>query len=139
MGKLRIRDLSGLSIAVFGALALLLGLIGLIQPETTLSLLGFELLERGERAAGDYTVTFLLASSMASFNVGVYYVLAALHNLRQFYLWTVPFRMLTFTVFTLAALSGVAPQGFIGVAVWELIGALLTGAALWYERGRAAD
>jgi hypothetical protein len=48
----------------------------------------------------------------------------------------VPFRAVTFTVFTLAVVNGVAPAGFIGVAVWELAGAVLTGLALVYERRR---
>ena len=70
---------------------------------------------------------------MASLNMGVYYVLASLNNLKQFYGWTVPFRVLTFIVFTLTALSGVAPMGFIGVGIWELVGAMATGVALFYE------
>ncbi len=135
--NLRIRNLSSLSMLIFGALAAILGLIGLIRPETTLELLNFEVIERAQRAAGDYSVVFLTASSMASFNMGVYYILAALHNMKLFYWWTVPFRMVTFAVFTLAVLNDTAPQGFIGVALWELIGALVTGAALFYERNQA--
>jgi hypothetical protein len=138
LSNLRIRNLSSWTILIFGLLALVLGLIGLIRPETMLQLLGFEMLERAERVGGDFTVTFLTASSMASFNMGVYYVLAALNNVRQFYAWTVPFRIVTFVMFTLAVVRGFAPDGFIGVAVWELVGALLTGAALWYERRKAA-
>jgi hypothetical protein len=134
LSNLRIRNLSSWTILIFGLLALVLGVIGLIRPETMLQLLGFEMLESAERVGGDFTVTFLTASSMASFNMGAYYVLAALNNVRQFYMWTVPFRIVTFVVFTLAVVRGFAPVGFIGVAMWELVGALLTGAALWYER-----
>lgn len=136
LNNLRIRNVSGITMLIFGLLALALGLIGLLRPETTLAILGFETLERTARSSGDYTVVFLTASSMASFNVGVYYVLAALYNLKVFFWWTVPFRMVTFTVFTGAVLSGIAPQAFIGVAIWELVGALATGAALLYERQR---
>lgn len=136
LSALRIRNLSGWTIFIFGVLALLLGLAGLIQPEITLNLLGLEVLDRADRAVGDFTVMFLTASSMASFNMGVYYVLAALTNTKRFYWWTVPFRIVTFTVFTLAVVNELAPQAFIGVAVWELVGALATGAALFYERGK---
>lgn len=129
----RIRNLSSLTMLIFGVLALLLGLAGLIRPELTLSMLNFEVLDRDMRATGDYTVTFLIASSMASFNMGVYYILASLNNVKQFYRWTVPFRVVTFTIFTLAALGGVAPIGFIGVGVWELAGAIFTGLALLRE------
>jgi hypothetical protein len=131
--KLRIRDASGWTMFIFGVLALLLGLVGLIRPEFLLSLLGFTVLERAARMAGDYTLVFLIASSMASFNMGAYYVLAALNNNKQFYRWTVPFRCITPAVFTIAVLTGMAPVRFLGVAAWELTGAIATGIALWYE------
>lgn len=131
--KLKIRDASGWTMFVFGALALLLGLLGLIRPELLLSILGFTVLDRAARAAGDYTLVFMIASSMASFNIGVYYVLAALNDLKPFYRWTVPFRCLTFIVFTTVALTGLAPMRFIGVGVWELAGAIATGITLRFE------
>ena len=133
---LRIRNASSWTIFIFGVLALILGLLGLIRPEFTLETLNLDTLERGIRAEGDYTLMFVIASSMASFNMGVYYVLASLSNFKSFYWWTVPFRMVTFTVFVLAVVNDIAPDAFIGVAVWELAGAILTGLALMYERGR---
>lgn len=134
---MKIRDASGWTIFVFGALAFALGLIGLIRPEILLSILGFEVIERASRAAGDYTLVFMTASSMASFNMGVYYVLAALNDVKIFYRWTVPFRTVTFVVFTAVVLLGVAPQRFLGVAIWELVGAIATGVALYYENKSA--
>lgn len=118
---------------IFGILAFLLGLIGLIRPEILLSVLGFEVVERAQRAASDYTIVFMTASSMASFNMGVYYVLAALNDVKAFYRWTVPFRVVTFTVFTAIVLAGIAPKPFFGVGVWELTGAIATGIALSKE------
>ncbi|MET9877934.1 hypothetical protein ABZZ36_25365 [Actinacidiphila glaucinigra] len=117
--------------AVFGLLAAALGIVGIVSPAVQLSLLGFHRPEH--RAAGDHTLVFLTASSMAALNMGVYYVLAALADWRAFFRWTVPFRLLTFTVFTTAVVIGRAPSGFLGVGVWEGVGALVTGAALWYE------
>nr|BAL58287.1 hypothetical conserved protein [uncultured Chloroflexota bacterium] len=118
----------------FGLLAFLLGAAGLIAPEILLRVLGFEILSREARLSGDYTLVFPIASSMASFNMGIYYMLAAFNELRPFYLWTVPFRLVTFTVFTLAVWRGLAPARFIGVAAWEGMGAILTGLALWYDK-----
>jgi Na+-driven multidrug efflux pump len=128
--KLKIRDASGWTMFVFGVLALLLGLLGLIRPELLLSMLGFTVLDRAARTAGDYTLVFMIASSMASFNIGAYYILAALNDLKPFYKWTVPFRCLTFIVFTTAVLTGFAPNRFLGVGAWELAGAIATGIAL---------
>ena len=131
--KFNIRDASGWTMFVFGVLALLFGLLGLIRPEILLSILGFSVLDRAARAAGDYSIVFMTASSMASFNMGVYYIFAALNNLKPFYKWTVPFRCVTFAVFTSAVVTGIAPGRFIGVGIWEFTGALATGFALWQE------
>ena len=128
--RLKVQDKAGWTMFIFGALALLLGLLGLLRPELLLSLLGFTVLDRAARAAGDYTIVFMIASSMASFNIGVYYMLAALNDMKSFYKWTVPFRCVTFIVFTTVALTGLAPTRFIAVGAWELIGAIATGLAL---------
>jgi len=84
MEKFKIRDASGWTMFVFGVLAVLLGLLGLIRPELLLSLLGFAPLDRSARATGDYTIVFMMASSMASFNMGVYYILAVAADFKKF-------------------------------------------------------
>jgi hypothetical protein len=137
MDKYRIRSASGWTMFAFGVLAFLLGLLGLIRPEWVLSILGFTVLDRTARVAGDYTLVFMIAASMASFNMGVYYVLAAFNDMKPFFLWTVPFRLVTFTVFTITALTGLAPTRFILVGAWEGLGALTTGSALYFERPRS--
>jgi hypothetical protein len=129
----KIKDASGWTMFIFGMLAFLLGLLGLIRPEILLTILGFTVIDRTARVAGDYTLVFMIASSMASFNIGIYYMLAALSDMKQFYKWTVPFRCVTFLVFTTAVLTGLAPARFLGVALWELTGAIATGLALRNE------
>ncbi len=137
MKKYYVRDASGWTMMIFGIIALLLGLSGLIRPELVLSILGFSVIDRTTRAAGDYTLVFIIAASMASFNMGVYYILASLNDLKKFYLWTVPFRFVTFTVFTLTVLNGLAPERFFVVGAWEGLGGLATGIALWLEKHKA--
>lgn len=131
--SLKIRDASGWTMFVFGFIALVLGLLGLLRPELILSIFGFPVLDRATRQAGDYTLVFTIASSMASFNVGVYYLLAVFNNLKQFYKWTVPFRCVTFIVFTITVLAGLAPARFMAAGLWELTGAIATGIALLKE------
>ena len=131
---MKIRDAAGWTIFIFGVLAFLLGLVGLIRPEILLSILGFEVVDRAQRAASDYTIVFMTASSMASFNMGVYYVFAALNDVKIFYRWTVPFRVVTFVVFTTVVIAGIAPMKFLGVGLWELVGAISTGIALYGKR-----
>lgn len=130
---MKIRDASGWTIFIFGALAFILGLMGLIRPEILLSILGFEVIDRATRASSDYTIVFMTASSMASLNIGIYYVLAAFNDVKIFYRWTVPFRTLTFIVFTTTVIAGIAPVRFFGVGLWEFLGALSTGIALYRE------
>jgi len=127
---LKIRDAAGWTMFVFGVLALLLGFLGLIRPELLLSILGFTVLDGSAKDAGDYTLVFMIASSMASFNIGAYYILAALNDLKPLYRWTVPFRCVTFMVFTTAVIMGLAPTRFVAVGTWELVGAIATYFAL---------
>jgi len=132
--KFKIKDASGWTMFIFGVIAFVLGLLGLLRPELLLAILGFNVLERSARDISDFTLVFATASSMASFNIGVYYVLAALNDLKPFYKWTVPFRGLTFLAFTTVVLTGLAPTRFIAVGAWELAGAIATGLALRAER-----
>ena len=133
---MKIRDAAGWTIFVFGILAILLGLVGLIRPEILLSILGFEVIDRAQRAASDYTIVFMTASSMASFNMGIYYVFAAMNDIKIFYRWTVPFRTITFIVFTTLVIFGIAPLKFIGVGIWEFTGAIATGIAIYKETAK---
>ena len=103
------------------------------------SLLGFDTVEHGTQAAGDYSVVFTMAASMAYFNLGIYYLLAALNDLKIFYRWTVPFRMLTFLIFSTMAIARIAPMAFVAVGVWELLGAISTLDSLRSERTSQAE
>ncbi|GGS78562.1 hypothetical protein ACIBIZ_16210 [Nonomuraea spiralis] len=125
------RSSAGWTIGVFGLLAFVLGLFGLLSPNSLLVLLGFEVLD--VRPSGDYTLVYMAASSMAAVNMGVYYVFAASADYTPFFRWTVPFRLVTFAVFTTLVLTGAAPGKFFGVGLWEGVGALVTGFALWRE------
>ncbi|WP_434742007.1 hypothetical protein [Micromonospora sp. SH-82] len=129
------RSIAGWTIAVFGVLALVMGAVGLLWPQAQLQMLGFEI--PAERAPGDYTGTFLLASSMAAFNMGVYYLLAAATEWRSFYRFTVFFRLVTFAVFSIAVVAGIAPDRFFGVALWEGVGAAATAVGLWFDARRS--
>ncbi|WP_051799394.1 hypothetical protein [Catenuloplanes japonicus] len=128
------RSIAGWTMAVFGILAIIMGATGLISPDSMLTSLGFEVVPDAERAAGDYTRTFIMASSMASFNMGIYYLVSVWTEWRSFYLFTAIFRVVTFTVFTLLVVTGEAPGRFFGVALWEGTGALATGIGLWLDQ-----
>jgi hypothetical protein len=129
-----IRNVSSLVMLISGIAALLVGVIGVVEPDVVLSLLGLEVVDGSQRADHDYTLIFVVVSSVVSINVGVYYALAALSNLKAFYGWTVAFRCVTFVLFAVSVLSGYAPTSLLIVAFWELVGAIATGIALGYER-----
>ncbi|WP_229818419.1 hypothetical protein [Streptomyces chromofuscus] len=57
--------------AVFGVLAAVMGVIGLVTPASLLRLMGFTPVT-GPRARADHTLVFVTASSMAALNMGVY-------------------------------------------------------------------
>jgi hypothetical protein len=119
---------------ISGIAALLVGVIGVVEPDVVLSLMGLEVVDGSQRASHDYTLIFVVVSSVVSMNMGVYYALAALSNMKAFYGWTVAFRCVTFVLFAVGVLSGYAPTRFLIVAIWELVGAIATGVALGYER-----
>jgi hypothetical protein len=128
------RSAPGWTIAVFGVLAASLGVVGLVAPDVLLTVMGLKPEFVGRRPNGDHTLVFLTSSAMAALNMGVYYVLAAVADWRPFFRWTVPFRLLTCGVFTLAVLIGRAPPGFLGVGLWEGFGAVATSVALRYDK-----
>ncbi|MEU8238543.1 hypothetical protein AB0C07_09880 [Actinoplanes missouriensis] len=124
------RSVAGWTIAVFGAMATLFGVTGLVAPSVVLAGAGFA------ADVPDSARVFATASSMASLNMGVYYLVAAATEWRPFFRFTVPFRLLTFTVFSALVVTGVAPGAFLGVALWEGAGAAATAVALAHDRRR---
>ena len=102
---------------LFGFSVVLSGFFGLVFPER----LAFSMQVNG--SVPPYM--FVKLTSIASFNMGVYYCLAALFGNSEFYSWTVPFRFVTVTYFLLS---------FPSLAWFELLGALATGYFLWQER-----
>ncbi|MEU4623913.1 hypothetical protein AB0G04_28555 [Actinoplanes sp. NPDC023801] len=123
------RSLAGWTIAVFGVMAVLFGIIGLVSPQTVATSAGFGTLSTDGRV-------FATASSMASLNMGVYYLVAMATEWRPFFRFTIPFRLLTFTVFTTLVATGAAPGEFLSVALWEAAGAIATGAGLYVDARR---
>lgn len=124
-------DLAGLTMLAFGALIAATGMTGLFNPEFLLHLLGLS-------GAGT-TRLFLMASSQASLAMGMYYILAAIHNNRMFYRWSVGLRVVNFIAFTSMVLLDFAPIQWLLVAGLEISGALATGIALPSHRNISMD
>ncbi|KAK3361275.1 hypothetical protein B0T24DRAFT_642878 [Lasiosphaeria ovina] len=106
---------SAATILLFGITSFAAGATSLIWPAPTL-------------AALDLPTSALPAArgnSLAAIAMGIYYTLGAYQNNRAFFLATVPMRLLTTAVFW--------GQNWRAAALWEGIGALLTGLALGYE------
>jgi len=123
-------DLAALSMLVFGVLITSMGMTGLMAPHFLLEILDF--------SSSPTVQIFLMASSQASFAMGLYYILAALHDVRAFYGWSVILRIINFYVFTRMVVSGVAPPKWLMVASLELSGALATGIALTLKNKEVA-
>ncbi|KAJ6440089.1 Negative regulator of the PHO system [Purpureocillium lavendulum] len=64
-------------------------------------------------------------NALAAIAMGLYYNLAVYQNNTAFFIATVPMRMLSAGVFW--------AQGWPAVAVWEGMGSLSTGLALWWH------
>src|SRR5512138_2768733 len=109
-------DLAALTMLVFGGLITVSGMTGLFMPELLLRFLGLD--------GSGTTEIFVMAASQASLAMGLYYVLAAVHNHRMFFRWSVPLRCLNFIVSSGMVLFGIAPLPWLLVAGLELVGAL---------------
>jgi hypothetical protein len=129
--KTKINGVPGITMMVFGVLIAATGLVGLFSPRLLFSMLGFV-----SPVHGIYVEIFARASSQASLAMGAYYILAATTNNQAFYRWSVPVRVVNFSVFTGMVLAG-APVRWMLVACLELAGALATGLALRKEKEMA--
>jgi hypothetical protein len=124
---------------VFGVVAFLAGALGIISPITANKVNNFpdatdyhgphwKLLEPISRSV----ISLARASNMAAFNMGAYYILSSIYNIRAFFVWTVPFRCVTFSVFMYGAYTDSHTQ-LATIAVMELIGAIATGVGLYVD------
>ena len=116
-------DVAALTMLVFGMVIVGSGLTGLLAPQLLLNVLGIS-------DAGSATQLFLMATSQASLAMGLYYILASVHETRSFFQWSVPLRVINFMVFVAMIPLGIAPPQWMIVAGLELIGALATAIAL---------
>lgn len=114
--------IAAFSMLVFGVLIAMMGMTGLMVPQFLLTILGF--------SSSSTTQIFVMASSQASLAMGLYYILAAVNETREFHQWSVPLRIINFAVFTSMVGFGAAPPRWLMVACLELTGALATGIAL---------
>ncbi|MFT8365040.1 MAG: hypothetical protein ABF623_04150 [Gluconobacter cerinus] len=122
------------TIVIYGLLALVLGMIGLIKPDLQLRMMGIEPPER--RAEGDLTLASFGASSVAAINMGVLYTLGTLLHWHGFPIFTLYARSLMGIGFLFMMATGRVPAQFKGAAIWEFSGVIITGAAMlwsaWY-------
>jgi len=115
-------SIAAITIFVFGITSLYAGCNGLLYPQSLLKSLNLPNEDATEQTA--------LAMALAAIAMGLYYPLAAYQGNRPFFFLTVPMRLLTATVFWRNGGSWKAP------AVWEGLGAVLTGLALLWESRR---
>jgi len=98
------RDFASLTMFVFGALTVIMGLLGLAAPQFLLSILALDAARTG--LSIEVTKIFAMASSEASLAMGCYYLVAVATNFRSFYVWSVPFRVVNFVVSTSMVIFG---------------------------------
>jgi hypothetical protein len=116
-------DVAALTMLVFGTVIVGSGLTGLLAPHVLLTVLGIS-------EGGHSTQLFVMATSQASLAMGLYYILASVNEMRSFFQWSVPLRIINFIVFALMIPLGIAPTQWLMVAGLEVVGALATAIAL---------
>ncbi len=116
-------DVAALTMLVFGMVIVGSGLTGLLAPHVLQTMLGIS-------ETGQATQLFIMASSQASLAMGLYYILASVHETRIFFQWSVPLRIINFLVFAAMIPLGIAPTQWLMVAGLEIVGAFATAIAL---------
>lgn len=111
------------TIFAFGATSLLTGIYTLVFPGSMLSTLSLP----------DASLPAIRANALAAIAMGLYYTLAFVQGNQAFFAATVPMRMLT------AVVLGLQGGYWIYVALWEGVGAGLTGIMLGLERLRVEN
>jgi hypothetical protein len=135
--NIRPRSASGWTVSVFGVLALIMGVLGLISPDIQFGMMGFEILDK--RPPGDYTPAVVATTSIAAVNMGVLYLLGVAKDWPGFIAFTVAARLFMCAGFIVLIVAGKAPDAFIGAALWEGLGAAATGAAMWWDSRRGSQ
>lgn len=135
--NIRPRCISGWTVSVFGVLAVIMGVLGLIRPDIQFGVIGFELLDM--RSPGDYTPAVMATTSLAAVTMGVFYLVGVAMCWPGFIAFTVAARLFMCAGFIVLILAGQAPAAFIGAALWEGLGAATTGTALWWDNRRVSQ
>ncbi|KAI1185551.1 hypothetical protein F5B17DRAFT_28678 [Nemania serpens] len=103
---------AAVTIYAFGVTAFLAGVASLVDPSSTASQLNFPLV----------CTPAARGNALAAIAMGLYYTIAAYQENTTFFVSAVPMRLLSTVVFF--------RQGWSVPAVWEGIGAVITGIAL---------
>lgn len=108
------------TISVFGLYLIGLGVILLVGPNLLLGLFGVT----------QTTEVWIRVVGMLVFLLGCYYLLAARHELTQFFQWSVYIRASVILFFILLVLFNLADPPLILFGVIDLLGAIWTGLTL---------
>jgi hypothetical protein len=126
--------LTQISVAVCGAMSFLSGVVCMIAPEVAMRALS--------PAGGDDSLRTLFGtSSLAAFNIGLYYMIAAYNDQRVFYAWSLWSRTFTCALFGAWYRWGYLtnPAMLISFGATEGIGAALAALGLFWLDGYSED
>lgn len=121
---------SCLAMAVFGCMALILGLVTILCPDYMIKTLN---LSGSDTAGLRSTITL---NGIASTNMGAYYLYMVYHKVVPFFKVTVIFRLLVTVPVILYWYFVNGQDSFLSIAAWEGLGALWVFGALRYDKSR---
>ncbi|WP_434453503.1 hypothetical protein [Lentzea sp. E54] len=135
LGLFQKHSTAGWTVGAAGAIALGLGVMGLLNQDAQMAAVG---LDPGDYPEDDPLRVTMTSSSVAALNTGALYVLGVAKGWSWFPAVTVATRSAQAIGFLSMIAQGKAPTSYLGAAVWEAAGAVITAGAIWWDRRKAA-
>lgn len=113
--------ITGWVLLVFGSIALIAGLLGVINPGI------------GSNPDGPVAAAFMFSISLSAICNGVLHLMAVMSGWTKFPYYAITARMILFAGYTALVISGDAPASFKGGAVFEVAGAVIIAISIMVD------
>jgi|GEM_PF-2422042 len=125
------KTISDWAVIILGSIGFLLGISGLIFPESQYKILGLDTGSIGTVIPG-----LMGSAGLSAIYMGLMYIFGTLQKWKNFKHYLIFARLLMAIGFLVLLSIGRAPETYISAALWEAIGAGIIALTLWLDKRR---